>query len=62
MKYYYEFSGWYIANGESIHFDVEIQAESNTQAMEIVIGRLAWKEGLKGNSFLLDMIHYEVLR
>lgn len=62
MKYNYEISGWYIANGERKHFDVEIQAESNTQAMEIVIGRLAWEEGLKGNSFLLDMIHYEVLR
>lgn len=62
MKYNYEISGWYIANGERKHFDVGIQADNNTQAMEIVVGRLALEEGLKGNSFLLDMIHYEVLR
>lgn len=62
MKYNYEISGWYIANGERKHFNVGIQAESNSQAMEIVVGRLAWDESLKGNSFRLDMIHYEVLR
>lgn len=62
MKYNYEISGWYIVNEERKHFDVEIQAESNTQAIEIVVGKLAWEESLKGNSFLLDMIHYEVLR
>ena len=36
MKYNYEISGWYIASGERKHFDVEIQAESNTQAMDLL--------------------------
>lgn len=62
MKFNYKISGWYIANRKRKRFDVEIQAESYTQAIEIVIGKLAWEESLKRNSFLLDIIHYEMLR
>ena len=59
--YKYEISGYYF-NGEGrIHFEEVVEATDNIEAMKIVIGGIAWKESLNGNSFLLDTIHYECL-
>lgn len=56
----YIISGYY-SNGveNKIHFYEEVEAYDNIQAMKLVIGDLAWKESLAGNSFYLDLIHYE---
>ena len=58
--YTYAISGYYTINGnEQKHFHEEIEAKNNIEAMEIVIGKLAWDESLKGNTFMLDLIHYD---
>ncbi len=64
--YSYEISGYYFVTDESghcerKHFDEEVTAQDNVEAMEMVIGAYAWKESLAGNTFKLDTIHYEVL-
>ena len=60
-RYRYYISGYYFANGERKHFGEELMAEDNIEAMQKVIGMLAWGESLEGNNFKLDTIHYEVL-
>ena len=60
-RYRYYISGYYIANGERKHFGEEITATDNIEAMQKVIGLLAWGESIKGNNFRLDAIHYECL-
>ena len=57
--YEYIISGYYIAGDERKHFWQEVKANDNIEAMKIVIGELAWKESLEGNSFYLDLIHYD---
>lgn len=57
--YLYSISGFYFAGGERKHFDKEVYATDNCEAMKTVMGELAWKESLAGNSFHLDVIHYE---
>ena len=57
--YLYEISGYYFANGERKHFRKELYATDDCEAMKIVIGELAWHESIEGNTFKLDMIHYE---
>ena len=57
--YTYTISGYYFAGEERKHFYEEIEAHDNIEAMEIVIGRLAWKESLEGNTFYLQFIHYD---
>ena len=66
MKYLYRISGyyWHGQNGIEVkdHFDEEIEAENNTDAMHIVVGRLACETSLNEETFILDCIHYEVLK
>lgn len=57
--YEYNISGYYFANDERKHFEKELWARDNIEAMKIVIGELAWQESLLGNTFKLDTIHYE---
>ena len=62
--YQYEISGYYFANDnedERTHFDHIVEARNNVEAMEMVIGKIAWSESRAGNSFKLDVIHYECL-
>lgn len=59
--YLYEISGYYFADGERKHFEKELYAQDNMEAMAIVIGQLAWKESLEGRTFKLEHIHYECL-
>ena len=61
QKYMYNISGYYFANDERKYFYEDIEAEDNFQAMKLVIGKLAWKESNDGNTFKLDLIHYECL-
>lgn len=58
--YKYTISGYY-SNGveDRIHFHEEVEAHNNIEAMKLVIGALAWKESLAGNTFYLELIHYE---
>lgn len=57
--YLYSISGYYYAEGKRKHFDKEVYATDNTEAMKNVLGELVWKESLNGNEFYLDVIHYE---
>ena len=60
--YMYEVSGSYFANGEErTYFFHIVEARNNVEAMEMVIGKIAWSESRAGNSFKLDVIHYECL-
>lgn len=61
--YEYIIRGWYIStkpNGEEIekHFSETIHADTNTEAMQMVIGKYAWLESKDGNTFRLEFIHY----
>ena len=60
-KYRYYISGYYFAGGEKKHFGEELMAVDNIEAMQKVLGMLAWKESIEGNSFMLDTIHYDVI-
>lgn len=61
-KYMYNISGCYIANdNERTHFSHTVEASDNVEAMEIVVGKIALSESRAGNSFKLDVIHYECL-
>ena len=60
-EYLYEISGYYFADAERKHFQDEVLAESNTQAMQLVIGNYAWQESIEGHTFKLDCIHYVCL-
>lgn len=62
--YNYIIKGYYISintNGEETkkRFYEEINADSNIDAMQIVIGKYAWLESRDGNAFRLDFIHYD---
>lgn len=60
--YKYNISGYYkINNTEKKHFSEDVCATDNFIAIEIVLGKIAWEESLKGNSVLFDVFHYEVL-
>ena len=62
--YQYEISGYYFANDnedERTHFDHIVEARNNVEAMEMVVGKIAMSESRVGNSFKLDVIHYECL-
>ena len=62
--YEYRISGYYISinnSGEEIekHFCEEVAADTNIEAMQIVVGKYAWLESRDGNFFRLDFIHYD---
>ena len=57
--YEYNISGYYFSNDERKHFEKIVKAEDDVEAMKKVIGELAWHESLDGNTFKLDVIHYE---
>lgn len=59
MKYSYTISGYYFADNERIHFEESLEAEDNYQAMQLVIGELAWHTSIEHKTFKLDVIHYE---
>lgn len=60
--YKYEISGYYFANDdERTHFCHQVEARDNVEAMEIVVGKIALSESRAGNTFKLDVIHYECL-
>ena len=60
--YKYEISGYYFANGdERTHFCHIVEARDNVEAMEMVVGKIAMSESRAGNTFELDVIHYECL-
>ena len=64
--YRYRISGYYLVTDDHgkcdrKHFDEEIEAQDNVDAMRMVIGEFAWTESLNGNMFRLDTIHYECL-
>ena len=62
--YKYEISGYYFANDnedERTHFYHIVEARDNFEAMEMVVGKIAFSESRAGNSFKLDVIHYECL-
>lgn len=59
--YKYQVSGYYFAGQERKYFNEIITASDNTEAMQIVIGKHAWHESLEGNTFKLDVIHYDCL-
>lgn len=58
-RYTYTISGYYYSNDEKKYFYEEVEAIDNIEAMQIVIGKYAWKESLDGNTFKLDFIHYD---
>ncbi len=60
--YKYNISGYYKVNGteEEKYFNQDIEATSNTEAIEMVLGKIAWKESLEGDSVMFDRFHYEV--
>ena len=57
--YNYQISGYYYAGNERKRFEEIVPARDNIEAMQIVIGKIAWHESLEGNTFKLDVIHYE---
>ena len=57
--YKYRISGYYFAGQERKHFEDIIIASDNIEAMQIAIGMYAWHESLEGNTFKLDVIHYD---
>lgn len=57
--YKYQISGYYFAGEERKHFEDTIIASDNIEAMQIAIGKYAWQESLEGNTFKLDVIHYD---
>lgn len=62
--YQYNISGYYLAidskgKCEKKHFEEIVSAKDNVDAMRMVIGEFAWNESLLGNTFKLDMVHYE---
>lgn len=57
--YKYQISGYYFAGKERKHFSEIIVATDNIEAMQIAIGKYAWQESLEGNTFKLDVIHYD---
>ena len=57
----YNISGYYFSNDERKYFNEEVISNTNTNAMALVIGRIAWEESLEGNTFKLDTIHYECM-
>lgn len=57
--YTYNISGWYFSNDMRLPFNKDVEAKNNIEAMKMVIGEIAWKESLEGNTFKLDVIHYE---
>lgn len=60
--YKYEISGYYFANeDERTHFYHIIDARDEVEAMEMVVGKIALSESRAGNTFKLDVIHYECL-
>lgn len=60
--YHYCISGWFWAGAEYRHFDEEVDARTSSDALELVVGRLAWKINVwEEKSFKLDVIHYEVI-
>ena len=59
--YKYEISGYYFSNNERKRFEEIVEAQDNIEAMKIVIGQIAWQESIAGNTFKLDVIHYECL-
>ena len=61
--YEYIITGRYIStkpNGEETekHFSETIFADTNTEAMQMVIGKYAWLESKDGNTFYLTFINY----
>lgn len=61
--YEYIITGWYIStkpDGEQIekHFSEYAWADTNTEAMQMVIGKYAWLENKDGNTFYLTFINY----
>lgn len=48
-------------NGEEIQkrFCEEINSDTSSNAMQMVIGKYAWLETIDGNFFRLDFIHYD---
>ena len=64
--YKYRISGYYIVTDdhghcERKHFDEEVEAKDNVDAMRMIIGEFAWQESLRDNMFRLDTVHYECL-
>lgn len=64
--YKYEISGYYLVIDDHGHcerkrFEEVVEARDNVEAMRIVVGEFAWQESLLGNTFKLDVIHYECL-
>lgn len=62
--YEYIITGWYIStkpNGEETEkrFSEYVWADTNTEAMQMAIGKYAWLESKDGNFFRLDFIHYD---
>lgn len=58
--YEYTISGYYYSNEERVHFHREnVQAEDEIEAMKKIVGQIAWDESLDGNTFRLDVIHYD---
>lgn len=61
--YEYMITGWYIStkpDGEEIekHFSETVNANTNIEAMQMVIGKYAWLESKDGNAFYLTFINY----
>lgn len=57
--YKYKISGYYFAGEERKYFNEVVMATDNIEAMQIAIGIYAWNESLEGNTFKLDVIHYD---
>jgi hypothetical protein len=60
-KYKYEITLEYFADNESRYFRGEVEADDNVQAMEIIIGRIAWQTSNEGKTFKFNFIHYDCL-
>lgn len=62
-RYSYNVSGYYKINctEEEKYFNEDVQATTSSEACELVLGKIAWKESLEGNSVMFDRFHYEVL-
>ena len=62
-KYRYNISGYYKINctEEERYFSEDICTEGDIEAIQMVLGKVAWKESLKGNSVMFDRFHCEVM-
>lgn len=59
--YRYKIVGYYFAGEKRKYFDEVVMAADNVEAMQLAIGVHAWNESREGNTFKLDVIHYDCL-